>query len=79
MSNKSVFDNHNLCPPRIGTRLNDIFGQEASNLLMCEGLIILAKTSQHSCDWFAAGKEVCKDYIQELDWILLNQVMHHKS
>ena len=44
-----------------GTRLNDIFGQEASNLLMYDGLIILAKMSRLSCNWFVAGKEVCKE------------------
>ena len=36
--------------PRGGTRLNDIFGQEARNLLMYEGLVILDKTSRLSCD-----------------------------
>ena len=52
---KRVFDNH-LCLPRGGggggggSRLNDIFGQEVSNLLMYEGLIIHAKTSRLSCD-----------------------------
>ena len=45
MSKKRVSDNHNLCPPRGGIRLNDIFGQEASNIMMYDGLIILAKTS----------------------------------
>ena len=54
MSMKRAFDNH-LCLPRRGgggggSRLNDIFGQEVSNLLTYEGLIIHAKTSRLSCD-----------------------------
>ena len=61
MLKKRVFDKHNLCPPRGGTRLNDTFILEGGNLLMYEGLIILAKMSRLSSDWFAAVKEVCKE------------------
>ena len=58
--------------------------------MMYDGLIILAKTSQLSCVWFAAGKEVCKEgwfpqvkllkeHILELDRVLPNLVFHHQT
>lgn len=59
MPKNRIFNDNYLCPPRGGTRLDDIFSQEVSNLLVYKGLII--KRLDLVAIGLQLGKEVCKE------------------